>query len=168
MYASQEARDADIDELAAAAPERAPRAAHRRLDRASPRRPTAMPDDALGRSIERTPGGPASRRAIVVLMRLREVEIHHADLGAGYTAADWPPSSRRCVLDVDDQARPAPDAVPACAPTDLDRDVVVRRGRTRPSSGTGRRPGVVAHRPRRRRGPDQRRRRAAEDRGMVT
>jgi maleylpyruvate isomerase len=41
---------------------------------------------------ERTPGGPDFALRNVVLMRLREVEIHHADLDAGYTAADWPPA----------------------------------------------------------------------------
>ena len=41
--------------------------------------------DWAGR-FERTPGGPDFALANVALMRLREVEIHHADLGAGYSA----------------------------------------------------------------------------------
>jgi maleylpyruvate isomerase len=35
------------------------------------------------------PGAP-QRAARVVWRRLREVEVHHVDLGAGYTSADWP------------------------------------------------------------------------------
>jgi maleylpyruvate isomerase len=32
-------------------------------------------------------------------MRLREVEIHHADMGVGYTAADWSPAFCMLLLD---------------------------------------------------------------------
>ena len=32
-------------------------------------------------------------------MRLSEVEIHHADLDAGYTAADWSPEFATTVVD---------------------------------------------------------------------
>jgi maleylpyruvate isomerase len=45
--------------------------------------------DAL---MERVPGGPSFSADECIDMRWREVEIHHADLGAGYTAADWPPA----------------------------------------------------------------------------
>lgn len=41
-------------------------------------------------TFERTPGGPLMRLVDVPWMRWREVEIHHADLGLGYGAADWP------------------------------------------------------------------------------
>ena len=53
----------------------------------------AMPEDAWDGEIERTPAGAASRRRLVPTMRLREVEIHHADLDAGYTRTDWARSS---------------------------------------------------------------------------
>ena len=120
------------------------------------------------RPIERTPGRPdVPRRRRPSGMRLREVEIHHADLDAGYTHRDWPPEFSRAAARRDGQAGRVARAVP---------------GRTRPTStgtwsfgeggptvsGTGRRPRLVAHRPRRRRGTDQRQRRTAEDRGMVT
>lgn len=39
---------------------------------------------------ERTPGGRQMRLADIPYMRWREVEIHHADLAAGYGPADWP------------------------------------------------------------------------------
>ncbi len=41
-------------------------------------------------TVERTPGGRVMTVVDVVEARWREVEIHHADLGVGYTAADWP------------------------------------------------------------------------------
>lgn len=41
-------------------------------------------------TVERTPGGRVMTVVDVVEARWREVEIHHADLNVGYTAADWP------------------------------------------------------------------------------
>jgi maleylpyruvate isomerase len=48
-----------------------------------------MPAEAWDRLTRSVTGseGPASH---VVLSRWREVEIHHVDLGLGYTPADWP------------------------------------------------------------------------------
>jgi maleylpyruvate isomerase len=40
--------------------------------------------------VERTPGGRRFPASDVGVMRVREVEIHHADLALDYTAADWP------------------------------------------------------------------------------
>ena len=37
------------------------------------------------------PGGP-QKAAVIPWRRLREVEVHHVDLGATYTPADWPES----------------------------------------------------------------------------
>ena len=68
---------------------------------------------------ERTPGGPDFALRNVVLMRLREVEIHHADLGCGYTADDWPEDFRVILLEsMTKRPYPAPFDV---RPTDLDR-----------------------------------------------
>ncbi len=90
MYASPEDRDRDIAALAGSAS------------------PSGLRDRFLGSTtvigdwieeladnlaeavIERTPGGRSFLAGEVGLMRLREVEIHHADLGLDYTAADWP------------------------------------------------------------------------------
>ncbi len=41
-------------------------------------------------TFDRVTGGPALPIAEVPFMRWREVEIHHADLDAGYGPADWP------------------------------------------------------------------------------
>jgi maleylpyruvate isomerase len=42
-------------------------------------------------TFERTPGGQVIKVGSIPLMRLREVEIHHVDLGADYSPVDWPP-----------------------------------------------------------------------------
>jgi maleylpyruvate isomerase len=89
MYASQEARDADIAALGTADPE----TIRGRLlggvtdftDAVA-----AVPEEAWDVSLDRTPGQRAFRARSVPLMRHREVEIHHADLGLAYTSADWP------------------------------------------------------------------------------
>jgi maleylpyruvate isomerase len=43
------------------------------------------------------PGGPQPA-ALIPWRRLREVEVHHVDLGAGYGPADWPDSFAQHVL----------------------------------------------------------------------
>ncbi|MDI6908228.1 maleylpyruvate isomerase family mycothiol-dependent enzyme [Nocardioides sp.] len=98
MYASPEARDADIEELAG----KAPAAIRTRLlgactDLADAI--TAVPDDAWDTRIERTPGGPSFPASAVPGMRLREVEIHHVDLAAGYDRSGWSPELTIHVLD---------------------------------------------------------------------
>ena len=89
MYASPESRDADIDELAKAEVselrERLLASTHT-FDRAA----AALAGDTWHAHFERTPGGQSMAVASVPLMRLREVEIHHADLGADYSATEWP------------------------------------------------------------------------------
>src|SRR3954454_13249421 len=49
-----------------------------------------MPPEAWSRATRSVTGtiAPASH---VALSRWREVEVHHVDLGLGYTPADWPP-----------------------------------------------------------------------------
>lgn len=91
MYPSPEARDADIAELAGAEPSelRARLLASTNIFDQAVRE---LPEDRWRSRIERTPGGPTFAAHSTVLMRLREVEIHHVDLGAGYTHADWEPA----------------------------------------------------------------------------
>lgn len=98
MYASQEARDGDIEELAT----REPAAIRSRLlggctdltDAIA-----AVPEDQAGTTVERVPGGRTFTVADVPSMRLREVEIHHADLAAGYDRSAWSPQFAAHVLD---------------------------------------------------------------------
>ena len=90
MYVSQEARDAAI-EAGAGRPageqrEDVARAAERFAEAAG-----ALPADRWDTEVSRLPGGPRVPVRMVGPWRRTEVEVHHADLGTGYTAADWPP-----------------------------------------------------------------------------
>ncbi|NPD07001.1 maleylpyruvate isomerase family mycothiol-dependent enzyme [Nocardioides sp. zg-1308] len=117
MYASPEARDTDIEALAAADPGEV---RERFLASQGQFRQAleAMTEGDWDGRFERTPGGPSFGLANVAPMRLREVEVHHADLGAGYAAADWPEGFRRLLLDsMAKRPFPAPFDVRA---TDLD------------------------------------------------
>jgi maleylpyruvate isomerase len=98
MYASDEVRDADIAALAEADhAEIRDRlmAGTTVLDDAL----AAVPDQAWETRIERTPGGRAIRAGAFPGMRLRELEIHHVDLDAGYTRAEWTPEFAEHLLD---------------------------------------------------------------------
>ncbi len=91
MYASLEARAADVATLGSAEPE----AIRSRLLGAVTdfsHAVKAVPEEAQDVELERVPGVPAFQAGEVPLMRHREVEIHHADLGLAYTHADWPPA----------------------------------------------------------------------------
>ena len=68
-------------------------------------------------------------------MRIREVEIHHADLALDYTAADWPPEFVVLLLGSRDGAEHDGEPFVAHA-TDLDRSWTVRDRR---AHGVGRR-----------------------------
>lgn len=89
MYASPEARDTDIAQLATAPPS----TLRTRLLGATTEFAAAVagvPDDAWETPIHRTPGGPSFAAGAVPGMREREVEIHHVDLGLAYRRHDWP------------------------------------------------------------------------------
>lgn len=91
MYPSGEARNADIEAGASASPE----ALVADVRESAARFSTAisqLPEEAWEFSVRTGPGGsgaviPARR---VVWVRLRELELHHVDLDAGYSPADWP------------------------------------------------------------------------------
>ena len=88
QYPSQAARAADIEAGSAR------RVAEQRRDvRESAERfaaaAEAMPAPAWLAELD-LPGGPESA-ARLTWRRLREVEVHHVDLDAGYRPADWPP-----------------------------------------------------------------------------
>ena len=98
MYASQEARDDDIARLADAAPA----VVRSRLLGATTDLADALdalPDDAWDATFERVPGGRVVVARDVPRMRLQEVEIHHADLAAGYSRAGWPDAFVVLLLD---------------------------------------------------------------------
>jgi maleylpyruvate isomerase len=92
MYPSAEARAADIEAGAARGPGEIVedlRSAAERFSAAV----TAVPDEAWEQQVRM--GSAAAGRTIparrVLWERLKELELHHVDLDAGYTPADWAP-----------------------------------------------------------------------------
>lgn len=123
MYASQEARDGDIEELAG----KGPSTIRTRLLGACADLTdaiAAVPDDAWDTTIERTPGGPVFHASAVPGMRLREVEIHHADLALGYGRWAWSPELTAHILD-SAAVRGATGPAFTARATDLDRSWAV-------------------------------------------
>jgi maleylpyruvate isomerase len=90
MYASDEARDSDISALSSASPS-ALRDRFLASTTVIGEWVEELAPNLAETSIERTPGGRQFPAGIAGEMRVREVEIHHADLGLDYTAADWTP-----------------------------------------------------------------------------
>ena len=134
MYPSQEARDRDIEDLAGEEPEvLRTRLLGATTDFADA--VAAVPDDAWETRIERVPGGSTFRASSIPGMRLREVEIHHADLDAGYTHADWSPEL--AVLVVDSMSRRELSGRPfTVRATDTDRSWTFGSGAGPTVSGT--------------------------------
>jgi maleylpyruvate isomerase len=89
MYASNESRDADIEagahRSAAELREDASASCGRFLQAAN-----ELHSSRLAALVTRTPGSPPFEVSDVGRMRRTELEVHHADLGLGYTAHDWP------------------------------------------------------------------------------
>ena len=89
VYPSAAARDADIDEHARHSP-----AQLRELSLGAAgvfREITEeLAPELLDRPVARVPGGPEFTVGEWIFARWREVEIHHADLDAGYEPEDWP------------------------------------------------------------------------------
>lgn len=89
MYPSQQRRDGDIGDLVEAGSgelrSRTLQAVRLFTDAAR-----AFPQDRADVRVERVPGGTSFPAGAALGMRWREVEIHHADLDAGYSFADWP------------------------------------------------------------------------------
>lgn len=98
MYPSQHDRDTDIAELAVA-----DHAEIRERLLASlttfQEAVVAMPDAAWSSRFDRTIGGASLPVEAVPLMRVREIEIHHVDLAAGYTVDRWPTPFAEGVVD---------------------------------------------------------------------
>ncbi|WP_341716808.1 maleylpyruvate isomerase family mycothiol-dependent enzyme [Micromonospora sp. FIMYZ51] len=86
MYASAQSRDADIAAGAPRPPEEQLDDLRRSADRFT-EAVAAMPPQAWSATVETRRGSwPA---ALLVWGRLRELEVHHVDLAAGYQPADW-------------------------------------------------------------------------------
>ena len=98
MYDSDERRDSDILDLAESAPSEI---RDRLLGGTTVLNDAfaAVPENAWESRVERTPGGLSIPASALPSMRVREVEIHHVDLGAPYTTTGWPPPFSALLLD---------------------------------------------------------------------
>lgn len=99
VYRSNEARDHDIEALAQGDPSEIRArlfAAGQHLRDAL----EALDPPQWGGNVPRLPGGPPWPVATLPETRRREVEIHHADLDAGYSHRDWPEDFRLDLLDI--------------------------------------------------------------------
>lgn len=97
MYDTNEQRDADVEAGAGRS------AAELREDAAASwgrllQAENEIHDAHLDGTFSRTPGAPEQPVRIVGRMRRTELEIHHADLLIGYTAADWPEEFTRHLI----------------------------------------------------------------------
>ncbi|BCB83456.1 maleylpyruvate isomerase family mycothiol-dependent enzyme [Phytohabitans suffuscus] len=124
-YPSAEAREAGIRDGAArplAEQLEDLRAASARLAGAA----AEMPADAWGALVERT-GGRKAPAATCVWGRLREVEVHHVDLDAGYKAGDWPDAfSQHLLREVVSDLSSASGVTPlVLRPTELEHDLTI-------------------------------------------
>ena len=98
MYDSPEQRDRDIEEGAG-------RSAHElRVDSAAAagRFLQAINELDVGHEdaqVSRAPGQPTFPARMIAILRLVELEVHHADLDIGYTHEDWDPALADLLLD---------------------------------------------------------------------
>ncbi len=98
MYASSEARDAEID--AGAGRDRDAQLEDLRRTAATVRvELDQLGPEHAGRLLERTPGVALVRSEDLPYMRLREVVIHHVDLDAGFGFADIEPELLTLFID---------------------------------------------------------------------
>ena len=88
MYASREARAASI-EAGAGRPAAELTADVRRTAITFAAEAASLPGEAWAAQVQMLVGPPMPARRVLD-SRLREVEIHHVDLCAGYRPADWP------------------------------------------------------------------------------
>ena len=129
MYASEEARDRDI-EAGAARPAAALAADLRASAAAFAGAAGVLPAEAWDAPVTRR--GTTFPAREVLSRRLSELEIHHVDLGAGYEPGDWPADFVRVTL-----ARVAGDFAgrrdaPACLARADDQDMAFPIGPATP------------------------------------
>lgn len=96
-----------------------------------------MPAEAWSAEIEWT-SGRRSLASDVVWSRLKEVEIHHVDLDAGYSASDWPEAfTLRLIKNVvTNMTARDPELRMVLRAPELGRDLVVGAGETPVISGS--------------------------------
>jgi len=112
MYASAESRAADI-EAGAGRPAADLAADVRESAAVLAAEAASMPDDAWTAQV-RALNGPPFPALGVLERRLSEVEIHHVDVAAGYSPADWPGDFLREALPRVAESFAGRDDVPPC------------------------------------------------------
>lgn len=137
QYPSWEKRDADIEEHAGRSPDE-----HRTAleDAAEAFRAAALsvPADRWDRPVSGI-GGDPTPAASFLFGRLREVEIHHVDLDAGYGPGDWDEAFVRAVLEqVPARLTPHADEAFVARATDLGIAIEVGSGSGAEVSGPAR------------------------------
>lgn len=142
MYASAAARTADIEAGAGRPPADHLDDLRRSADRFT-EAVAAMPVDAWGATVE-TRRGPWPA-AMLVWGRLRELEVHHVDLSAGYRPADWPEAfGHRLLHEVATGLAARPDAPPMVLRFDGSRHELVIGDRGRAPTVAGAAPELAA------------------------
>jgi maleylpyruvate isomerase len=111
MYASEEARDADIEAGSSRSSEELVEDVERGAGVLAEHLPRLRPDHADLR-LERTPGMFLVRAGRIPFMRLREVAYHHVDLDAGFTFDDIEPELQRRFLDEEVRRLRSSEVVP--------------------------------------------------------
>ncbi len=123
VYDSQEQRDADIEAYAGGSLEELAGMSQMAALRIAGELRLIK---AVG-TVERTPGGRVLSVVDVVETRWREVEIHHADLDAGYSPADWPDYFATYLLELAAEDR-AEEFAATLHATDVGKTVRVGQG----------------------------------------
>lgn len=142
MYASPTARDSDIEAGASRPPEAHLDDLRRTADRLA-EAVAAMPVEAWAATVE-TRRGPWPA-AMLVWGRLRELEVHHVDLGAGYRPADWPEAfAHRLLHEVATGLAGRADAPPMVLRFDGSRHELVIGDRAAAPTVTGTAPELAA------------------------
>ncbi|MGW4500649.1 maleylpyruvate isomerase family mycothiol-dependent enzyme [Micromonospora sp. NPDC004336] len=142
MYASAQARDADIEAGAARPPDAHLDDLRRSADRFTDA-VAAMPVEAWAATVQTRRGPwPAT---MLVWGRLREVEVHHVDLAAGYRPADWPEAfAHRLLHEVAGGLAERADVPPMVLRFDGSRHEVVVGDRAAAPTVTGSAPELAA------------------------
>lgn len=122
IYDSNEARTAEIEDLAAA---KSSEIRDRYYAATTRLRHTfgALTAEQWNLSVHRVPGAPAWLVSMLPHFRRREVEVHHADMAATYSALDWPIDFTTDLLDLLTRNHATSERTPdfAIKATDLDR-----------------------------------------------
>jgi maleylpyruvate isomerase len=111
MYASEEARDADIEAGAGRSSAELVEDVEQSAAVLAEHLPRLRPDHAELR-LERTPGVFLVKAGRIPFVRLREVAYHHVDLDAGFTFDDIEPELQRRFLDEEVRRLRSSEVVP--------------------------------------------------------